>query len=222
LSERDRGVLRTFAPLRLRPGRKFDLRSFSEAERRELRAGIADGLVEIRGGEARGGKSVDGWLYPKPNLGNFGDDYLYRAAVALRGLGALEPVEAIYLSCSTDREGRALSGAAAYQLTFPANGLPPAGAFWSLSMYEATPEGRAYFSDNPIGRYAIGDRTEGLCRNADGSLTIHLQHEPPGADRAPNWLPAPAGRWRLMLRAYEPGEALLDGRYRVPGVQRIG
>ncbi len=140
--------------------------------------------------------------------------------MALTGLAALEPAEAIYLSCTADSNGRPLSGANAYRLTFPADGLPPARAFWSVAVYEVTAEGRAFFVDNPIGRYSIGDRTPGLQKAADGSLTLYLQRERPEGDRLANWLPAPNGPMRLMLRAYEPEEALIEGRYRAPGVQR--
>ena len=87
-------------------------------------------------------------------------------------------------------------------------------------MYEVTPEGRAFFTDNPIGRYAIGDRTRGLRKTPDGALEIYVQHERPAGDQESNWLPAPAaGPIRLLLRAYEPQEALLDGRYRLPAVR---
>jgi hypothetical protein len=106
-------------------------------------------------------------------------------------------------------------------LRFAPGQLPPAKAFWSLTLYEVTPEGRAFFTNNPLGRYAIGDRTRGLKKGADGSLEIFVQHERPAGGRESNWLPAPAaGPIRLVLRAYEPQPALLDGRYRVPPVQR--
>ena len=140
--------------------------------------------------------------------------------MALAGLAALEPAEAVYLACNTDSNGRPLSGANAYRLTFPADGLPPARAFWSLAMYEVTAEGRAFFIDNPIGRYSIGDRTPGLQKGDDGSLTIYLQRERPDGERAANWLPAPYGPMRLVLRAYEPEDSLIQGYYRAPGVQR--
>src|SRR5262249_29737635 len=153
LGEHERLVLETFAPLKLRPGRKFDLRAFSEIERRAIRAGTEQGLAEIGAASGRAGRTIDGWTYGERHLGNFGDDYLYRAVTALTGLGALEPAEAVYMTCNTDSGGRPLSGANRYQLTFPADGQPPARAFWSLSMYEVTPEGRAFFIDNPIGRY---------------------------------------------------------------------
>jgi hypothetical protein len=220
LSDRDRVFFEGLAPLKLRPGRKFDLRAFSEAERRAIQAGIEQGRAEIRGAGSRYGRTVDGWTYGERHLGNFGDDHLYRAHVALTGLGALQPAEAVYLSCSSDANGLPLSGANAYRLTFPAGGLPPARAFWSLAMYELTAEGRAFFVDNPAGRYSIGDRTPGLHRGADGSLTIYLQRERPDGERAANWLPTPSGPMRLVLRAYEPDESVIDGRYRAPGVQR--
>ena len=220
LGEHDRAVFEGFAPLRLRPGRKLDLRAFGPADRRALQAGIEQGQAEIRAAAGHPAKTIDGWIYGERHLGNFGEDYLYRAATALTRLGALEAAEAVYVTCNTDSRGRALSGAYRYELTFPADGLPPARAFWSLSMYEVAPDGRAFFNDNPIGRYEIGDRTQGLQKSADGSLTLYLQHDPPEGERAANWLPAPLGPMRLVLRAYEPAPVLIEGRYRVPGVQR--
>lgn len=220
LPERDRPLFEVLAPLKLKQGRKFDQRAFTEVERRAIRAGIEQGRADIRNAAAHGGRTVDGWTYGERHLGNFGDDYLYRAATALNGLGALMPGEAVYASCTVDAQGQPLTGAHRYALAFPAGGLPPARAFWSLSIYEVTRDGRAFFIDNPIGRYAIGDRTPGLVRDADGGLTILIQREQPHGERAANWLPAPAGPMRLVLRAYQPEEALIEGRYRVPAVER--
>ena len=221
LRERDQAVLEELAPLKLRPKRKYDARAFSEAQRQAILAGIADGEAEIRAAGKRYGRTVDGWSYGEKHLGNFGDDYLYRAVVALGGLAALEPAEAVYMTCNADGEGRPLSGANRYLLSFPAGALPPAKAFWSLAMYEVTAEGRAFFTENPIGRFAIGDRTRDLKRGPDGSLELYLQRDKPEADKVSNWLPAPAGAMRLVLRAYQPEDALVDGRYRVPPVKRV-
>jgi hypothetical protein len=219
LPERDRTLFEALAPLKLKPGRKFDQRAFSDAERHAIRGGIEQGHADIRAAAGRG-RTIDGWTYGERHLGNFGDDYLYRAATALTALGALMPGEAVYVSCAVDAERRPLSGAQHYTLTFPADGLPPARAFWSLSAYEVMPEGRAFFVENPIDRYSIGDRTPGLTRGADGSLTLYIQRERPPDERAANWLPAPTGLMRLVLRAYQPEEALIEGRYRMPPVRR--
>lgn len=220
LAERDRAMIETLAPLRLRPGRRFDRRVLSDAERQAVLEGIEQAHAEIRTAARNGGRAVEGWRYGERHLGNFGDDDLYRAATALGGLGALEPAEAVYAACHSDSEGRPLSGAEAYRLSFAPGGLPQARAFWSLSAYALGADGRARFVDNPAGRYAIGDRTPGLRRGGDGSLTLYLQRDRPSGEAAANWLPVPAGELRLLLRAYEPEDALIEGRYRVPGVRR--
>jgi hypothetical protein len=220
LGERDKAVMEDLAPLKLRPGRKFDLRAFSEGERAALKRGIARARDDIRAAGRRFGQTVNGWTYPARSLGNFGDDYLYRALIALTGLAALEVAEATYLMCNSDADDRPLEGKNRYRLRFEPGQLPPAKAFWSLSMYEVTPEGRAFFTDNPLSRYAIGDRTRGLVLGPDGSLEIYMQHERPEGREA-NWLPAPTGAMRLVLRAYEPAEALIDGTWRAPAVRRL-
>ncbi len=222
LTDHDKTLMDTFAPLRLRPGHAFDASAFGDAERTAILEGIAAARTQIRAAGGRYGKTVNGWSYPERHLGNFGDDHLYRALIALTGLAALETAEATYFTCSSDAERRTLDGGARYMLRFESGQLPQANAFWSLTMYEVTPEGRAFFTDNPLNRYAIGDRTKGLFRNADGALEICIQHQRPDGARAANWLPAPAaGPIRLVLRAYEPAEPLLDGSYRVPAVRRL-
>ena len=76
-----------------------------------------------------------------------------------------------------------------------------------------------YLVDNPIDRYSIGDRTPGLAYNDDGSLDIRIQHSPPGAEKA-NWLPAPEGDFRPIMRMYQPGEEILNGTYKLPAIHR--
>lgn len=158
-----------------------------------------------------------GWSYPRPNLGDYGQDYLYRAIVALQGLGALPVAEASYLKAAGDDGTGTFTGDGLYRLSLPAQ-LPLDG-FWSLSMYEALPDGQFFFTDNPIKRYTIGDRTPGLKRNADGSLDLWIGRTDPGGERSANWLPAPkSGPFALYLRAYLPRAELLDGRFRMPVV----
>ena len=175
-------------------------------------------LGNLKGGFTRGTNFIDGWLYPKRNLGNFGTDYLDRARIALEGLLALEPVEALYPATGSDSDRKPLTGANRYQLHLPPSGIP-VHAFWSLSIYEVDPKGQLYFTENPIHRYAIGDRTPGLEKDRDGGLTLAIAHERP--DRISNWLPAPRGDFRLVLRAYQPKSEMLDGVFRMPAVERV-
>jgi hypothetical protein len=120
--------------------------------------------------------------------------------------------EAMYWTTSKDGRGRTLSGAHDYTLHFEAEELPPNNAFWSLTMGDVGNR----FVPNPINRYSVSDRS-GLARNGDGSVDIYIQHGAP-AGREANWLPAPTGAFTLWLRVYLPGQAVLDGRYKVPPV----
>jgi hypothetical protein len=164
------------------------------------------------------GTQIQGWVYLPPDTGNFGTDYRTRAIIALHGIWANIPAEMHYALAATDAAGSALDGNRNYRLHLPA-GAPPADGFWSISLYEMTKEGGLFFGDNPIHRYAIGDRTRGLVRNRDGGLDILIQKSSPGADREANWLPIPARNFALVARAYLPRTALLDGSFHYPGLE---
>ncbi len=164
------------------------------------------------------GETHDGWSYLPGDVGNFGTDYATRAAVAVTGLWVNIPAEAVYTFAGLDTKGQKLVGSKSYRLRLPA-GAPPVDSFWSLSIYEVEPDGRLFFGDNPLHRYAIGDRTQGLKKNADGSLDILIQRDSPGADKESNWLPAPDGDFRLVARAYLPRPELLEGRFKYPSVE---
>jgi hypothetical protein len=163
---------------------------------------------------------VEGWNYRTGDLGNFGADYAFRAVVAVVGLAALTPAEAIYNNAVSDKDGQPLQSDQHYRWRIPPRGLP-VDAFWSLTAYEETPDHALYFADNPIHRYAIGDRTPGLVKNADGSIDILIQHQAPAGALAANWLPIPAGPVKLTLRTYQPRDELLQGRFRFPGIERL-
>jgi hypothetical protein len=203
-------------PLGLPAAGGFDPRRFDPAAIAEIEAGVAEARRALQG--MRPGGSVNGWTYPRGTLGYFNQDYLFRAAVSLAGLAALPPAEAMYLQPIGD-QGRMLTGPGPYRLSFPAGQMPAVDGFWSLTMYEATPEGQFFLVPNPIGRYSIGDRTPGLRKNADGSLDIWIARADPGGERTANWLPAPvSGPFSLSFRAYLPNEAMRDGRYRLPAL----
>jgi hypothetical protein len=140
--------------------------------------------------------------------------YLMRALAARGGLWGNHGYEAAYAMVYLDGDGDPLDGANRYTLTFAED--PPCGAFWSVTMYD-TPD--FYLVANPIDRYSIGDRTAGLVRGEDGSLTIHLRAEAPeDAVARANWLPTPVGAFRPILRMYEPRAAVFDGGYELPPI----
>jgi len=214
----DRRVLAKMAPLGL--GRDFDPARFSVAEAAEIASGIADATALARGA-GFAGRQVGRWLYPAPNTGNFFQDYLTRARIAVAGLAALPPHEASYLA-AVPPEGRVFDGPGPWRLRFAAGALPPVEAFWSLTMYEAQADGAFFLADNPIGRYTLGDRTPGLVEGADRSLEVWISREDPGDARRPNWLPAPADKpFMVILRTYLPHPDIVAQTYVPPALDVV-
>lgn len=217
----DTRVLEAIAPLGLDANGGFDPGRFSAADAAEIEAGIADARAAIAGGGGRP-QVVQGWTYPRGNLGVFGQDYAFRANVALVGLAALPVAEAMYMRpVVDDGRGTIMDGDDAWRLSFQKGQFPPVNGFWSLTMYEVTPELQAFLTPNPLGRYSIGDRTPGLATNADGSLDIWISRTDPGGARTANWLPAPAkGPFRLTFRTYLPRSEIVNGLWRIPALQK--
>lgn len=158
--------------------------------------------------------TVNGWSTTM-KAGQPGNGLLARAAFARILPGVNVAQEAAYWTTTVDSAGQRLTGQHAYVLQFPAGQLPPNDAFWSLTMTDVV----GYMAPNPTNRYSIGSRS-GLAPNADGSTDIYIQRMAPAGHES-NWLPAPSGAFKLMLRAYLPGPAVLDGKYHVPPVKRV-
>lgn len=142
--------------------------------------------------------------------------YITRAVAARLGLWGNHGYEADYDILWTDEHGDVLTGAHRYELVLPS--APPVGAFWSITMYDSPDY---HLVANPIDRYALGDRSHGLVTAPDGTITIHLQVASPGADNEANWLPAPPGVFRPVLRCYLPEPEILSGAYRLPAVKKV-
>ncbi|MGN6563187.1 MAG: DUF1214 domain-containing protein [Thermomicrobiales bacterium] len=158
---------------------------------------------------------VNGWI-TMFGLGMPGNGMFLRAAHAQLFPGPVNvPEEAMYWWTNADGAGHALDGEHNYTMHFPAGGLPPNAAFWSLTMGDAN----NHFVPNPLNRYSVSDRS-GLVPNADGSVDIYVQDSAPAGHEA-NWLPAPTGKFILWLRVYVPGQDILDGKYIVPPVTKV-
>jgi hypothetical protein len=159
--------------------------------------------------------SINGWTIYR-GLGDYGTDYAKRVMVAALGLGANLDADAFYPRATADAAGNALSGEHRYVLHFEAGRQPPVNGSWSLTMYDD----KQFFVENPIRRYAMGDR-DPLQLNSDGSLDIHIQHDQPDTEHQANWLPAPAGSFNVCLRCYWPRSSALSGDWTPSPLQRI-
>ena len=173
---------------------------------------------KIRDHATRAARIMNGWVMMASPIGTYGTDYLKRALVAFMGLGASPVEDAIFPTAFTMADGSPFDSDAKYEVRLPHNGQPPARAFWSLTMYND----QQLFADNPIRRYAIGNR-DYLRYDSDGSLMLYIQRESPGRDKESNWLPTPRqGAFTMTLRLYWPEPKALDGTWAPPLVKRVG
>jgi hypothetical protein len=197
------------------PGKKIDFAKMDEVTRRAYVEGMKDGQQAINAHIATITSSADGFGTRK----FLKNDYVVRAAAAQLGIYGNSKEEAFYVPIDKDAEGKPLDGSKQYTLRFAPGQFPPVRAFWSLTMYELPDR---LLVANPLKRYLINSpMLPGLKKDADGGLTLHIQHDPPGADEESNWLPAPAAKPWMVMRLYLPEPAVLDGKWQAPKLQEV-
>jgi hypothetical protein len=197
------------------PNSDFDPGALSKAQATGLGAALRIGPEVLTKRGFKPTQTTNGWLLSSA-MGDPGFDYLLRAETA-RGGYVNAPEESIYPAAIMDRNGDWLSGAQRYRIRFAPGELPPVDAFWSMTAYNTQ---TAQLTENPLRRYAIGDRTEGLHYGADGSLDIILASQSPPEGES-NWLPVPEGGFHIVTRLYLPRAEALDGRYALPPIERL-
>jgi hypothetical protein len=206
-----------FDRIGLVPGKPFAFSSMAPEIQSAIDRAAADASKLMDAKVPTIARVVDGWSMNTDTMGVYGNYYLKRAIVARLGLGANQPEDAIYPMLLADADGKPLMGQDNYVIHFAKDQLPPVGAFWSITMYDA----QGFQVANPINRFAIGDRDK-LTFNADGSLDLYLQHASPGKDKESNWLPSPAtGELGVTMRLYAPAPQALDGRWNPPAVRQV-
>ena len=208
-----------FAKLDIGAGKTFAFDKFPP----EIQAAIGQGIADAWGDlaklktriEAREVGSGDAFG-TREHLQN---NYLYRMAAAVLGIWGNSAEEAIYPSYYVDAEGQKLDGRHNHTLRFAPGQLPPVNSFWSLTMY-ALPEN--LLVANPLNRYLLNSTMlDDFGRDEDGGITLYLQHDSPGKDKEPNWLPAPEGPFSATLRLYWPKAEALDGTWTPPPLRRV-
>ena len=217
----DAGLLALFDAAGFGPNVVFDPQKLPQQVRDGLEQAIRDGFHYLDTMRARPmSAGTGGWGVAPKHIGTFGNDYALRALCVFGGLGANIPEEAVYPNAYSDSQGRLLNGNFDYTITFPKGQLPPAQAFWSITLMDSTTH---FMVDNAIHRHHVGSNTKGLRYNRDGSLTILVSSRRPSDPvlRA-NWLPSLPGMGiHLIMRIYQPTKDAVDGKYSPPPVVRV-
>jgi hypothetical protein len=212
----DQPIVAQMRRIGIEAGKSFDFDEANPVAKHALERAAPDALTAMRAKIPTIARVVNGWQMNTDTMGVYGNYYLKRAIVALVGVGANLPEDAVYPLNIGDADGQPLTGANQYVLRFAENEIPPAKAFWSVTLYDE--DGFPY--PNDLNRNAIGDR-DALKFNADGSLDLYVQHTSPGAEKESNWLPAPATAFNLTMRVYSPKAEVLDGRWVPPAINRV-
>ena len=213
----DWSILARLERIGLKVGESFDFNHASSAIQAGLTRAVIDGLQIMKEKIPTLATVINGWQMNINTMGVYGNYYLKRAIVAMVGLGANCPEDAIYPLNICDAEGKPLRGENSYVLHFEPEELPPVEAFWSITMYDA----EGFQVPNSLNRFALGDHSN-LQYNADGSLDIYIQAQPPEKHQESNWLPSPPhGQLGVTLRLYSPKPTVLNGIWNPPAIQKI-
>ncbi|HSM74688.1 MAG TPA: DUF1214 domain-containing protein, partial [Desulfobacterales bacterium] len=214
----EKELMERFAKVGIGAGKTFDPTKLSPEMKKAFEEGIGDAWKEFAGGEKllAEGKITAGDLFG--TRASMKNNYFYRWLATI-GIWGNSKQEAMYPIYFTDASGQKLDGANRYTLRFPKGKLPPAHAFWSLTMYQL-PE--SLLVANPIDRYLINSpMLPDMKMDADGGLTLYIQHESPGKDMESNWLPAPKGPFSSYLRIYWPKAEATEGKWTPPVLNRV-
>ncbi len=226
--ESEKDVRAKLARIGVGPGKTFSFKDLPLEHKAEILLGMKEGERKIEEAGAKGGISLNGWhvISIIGDPASYNGDSLKRAVIAKAGIYGNDSVEAVYPLTRVDVDGKTLDGSKHnYTITFPAGQLPPVNSFWSVTMYDGKTQ---LLIENPINRYLINSpMLPAMKKNADGSLTLHIQHKSPGADKESNWLPAPDGPIYLVTRLYWPkteAPSILPvgkGTWQPPGIKRV-
>lgn len=214
-AKEDAPMIANMAKIGIVPGKDFDVSSLSATAAQRI---PKEAQKQIMGHFKSAGSDDNGWIFTT-KAGVYGTDYLQRALITAIGLGANRPQDAVYPTSESDVDGQPYSGANNYVLHFPKGMAPPVNAFWSVTMYN----GDYFFVDNPLNKYTVSPRNN-LRYNDDGSLDVYVQNQSPGKDKEANWLPAPPGKFILMMRLYWPKDkdpSIINGTWTPPPVTRV-
>lgn len=214
-------LMARFAQVGIGAGKPFDIATFTP----EIQQAIADGISDFWQQDfastmqrVNAGELTSGDLFGTREF--LQNNYLYRFLGAKLGIYGNTGEEAIYPPYFVDADGNKLDASQyRYALRFEKNQLPPADAFWSITMYDGQTQ---LLVRNSLQRYVLNSTMlETFKFGEDGSLTLYFQKDSPGTDLEPNWLPAPDGPFYLIMRLYLPKPEVLNGDWKQPPLQRI-
>ena len=199
----DKEMLEKIAAVNIGPGMEFDTSVLTGDVAENWKTMLTEVRLKLIKEGQKFSKKLGQWDYFGEPIGDFNTEYVYRALVALAGLGANTVEVALYPKIEQDADGNTLTGEKSYLLHFESYPQVLEGGFWSVTAYGDDD----FLIDNPIDRYCINDRS-GLQANDDGSVDVILSEDAP--KDTTNWLPVGDGGFHLFMRIYTPDMDALE------------
>jgi len=193
--------------------RKFG--ELSPAVQQALQSGLEAKQAQYLKDFYEGSAQSQPWIFNRERMGVWGRDFERRTYWAMWGLGANLVEDAVYGVSQLDETLTPLNGSNAYKIHFEPGDLPPTSAFWSVTNYDE----EGYLEANAENRYSLGSNHE-LAFNPDGSLDFYLSNSRPDIAEV-NWVPAPRGNFKTLLRIYWPKEQVLRGEWDLPPIEQV-
>lgn len=213
--EADQTMLDLLETAGLKPGQTDSYSTLPSNVRSMLKRGLEAKQSSYLAAFYKGTEQTDPWIFNlDPNMGNWDTQYDRRAYWAMWGLGTNIVEDAVYGVTQLDTDLAELNGENTYKMHFAPGTTPPSGAFWSVTNYDTD----GYLEKNDLDRYSLGSH-QPIRFNEDGSLDFYLSHTKPSG--VENWVPAPKGKFKTLLRIYWPDQTVLDGEWDLPPLDRV-
>jgi hypothetical protein len=195
----DQAVLAAYKPLGVEPGKTFDESKVVTLEGSRLREAanqLAKQVFVDMTNPKILARAAPMMFMPKGKI-----DLDIQVSQSIAGPIGLPAYQARYLPV-TAKDGEPLNALHDYVLKISKDELPPAMAFWSLTLYD---QANGFFIPNEQKKYSVGENA-GFKLNAAGGIEIVISAEKPAALPVENWLPINRGDIELSLqyRIYEP------------------
>lgn len=198
-NELDQAVLATYKPLGVEPGKDWNAAVVSKIDGalfRQVAEGVAKANLAILADSSRAADFLPRMFLPKAKMDL--DALVLQSVIGPIGQPASE---ALYPPVNT-ADGRAINALHDYVIKMKKADLPPAKAFWSLTLYDTK---NGFFVPNEYEKYSVGENA-GFRLDAEGGIEIHVAAEKPTGVPPENWLPINRKDEDLdiVLRIYVP------------------
>jgi hypothetical protein len=193
--ELDQKILAAYKPLGVEPGKTYDPEQVTKLDGQGIRQ-VAERIQAEEMGKSDRLAASTGLFKLKGDIDL--DLLLFQSVFGPIGQPA---DEAVYPAIETN-DGQPMSAQHDYVIRMSADQLPPAEAFWSLTLYDTE---NGFFIPNNRKKYSVGENG-GMKLDEDGGITVYIAAEKPDGVPEENWLPLNRGDYGIdvVLRLYVP------------------